>query len=86
MSCISWNCGGLENPCAVRDLCLLVKEKRPKFLFLIKTKMRQFKLQNLRIKMGFEGMFATDPVGKRGGLDLFWTDFREVSISNFSLQ
>jgi len=55
-------------------------------LFLIKTKMRQFKLQNLRIKMGFEGMFATDPVGKRGGLDLFWTDFREVSISNFSLQ
>lgn len=86
MSCISWNCQGLGNPRVVRDLRLLAKEKWPKFLFLMEIKMKQVKLQNLRIKMGFEGLFELDPVGRKEGLALFWTDSREVSISNFSLR
>lgn len=38
MSILSWNCRGLGNPRSVRDLHLLVKEKRPNLLFLMEQK------------------------------------------------
>lgn len=67
---LSWNRRGLGNHRTVRDLHHLVKDKRPTFLFLIETKMQNVKLQYLINKLGFEGMFTMEPVGRRGGRGL----------------
>jgi hypothetical protein len=55
-------------------------------LFLIETKLKNAKLQFLRTKLDFEGMFTVDPVGRSGGLAFFWKDSREVEIINYSLR
>jgi exonuclease III len=84
MILISWNCRGLENPKAVRDLCLIVKEKQPNFLFLIETKSSKNKMDRLRSILGFHGVFVVDTVGRSGGLALLWKEDSGLSISNFS--
>jgi hypothetical protein len=64
----------------------MVKDKSPTLLFLIETKANKERLQFMRCKMGFEGLFTVDPVGKSGGLALFWRNSKEVDIVNFSLR
>ena len=41
-------------------------------------------MEVVRIKLGFVGAFAVDPVGRSGGLVLFWKDEKEVEIQNYS--
>lgn len=84
MSCISWNCHGLGNPCTVQFLKELILLKKPKFLFLCETICRKDKLDRLRISLGFEGAFVVDPQGKSGGLALFWRFEGEVRLLSFS--
>jgi hypothetical protein len=84
MKIISWNCRGLGNPWIVRDLCQMVKDKRPNYLFLMETKSSKIKMEWLRVPMGFEGMFAVDPIGCSGGLALMWKDGGEFEIQNFT--
>jgi hypothetical protein len=84
MSLISWNCRGLGNPRTVRDLSQMVKEKMPSFLFLIETISSKKRMESLRIKFGFQGLFVVDPVGRSGGLALFWRVAEELEIQNFS--
>jgi len=84
MSALCWNCQGLGIPCTVRDLCLMIKVKRPNFVFLMETKQRREYLQKIKRKMGFEGCFTVEPVGKSGGLALLWKEVKEVEILNYS--
>jgi hypothetical protein len=84
MKIISWNCRGLGNPQIVRDLCQMVKEKRPSVLFLMETKCRQHKMEGIRVKLGFEGLFVVDPVGRSGGLALLWSESVGLEIQNFT--
>ncbi|XP_059429046.1 uncharacterized protein LOC132162844 [Corylus avellana] len=84
MNLISWNCRGLGNPRAVRDLCQMVKEKRPTLLFLMETKSIKHKLEGVRTKLGFEGLFAVDPIGRSGGVALFWKEAGCLEIQNFT--
>jgi exonuclease III len=86
MSLLSWNCRGLGNPRSVCDLRWLVKEKKPTFLFLMETRMRNKKLQVLRNKLGFEGMLTMDPIGRGGVLAFLWLNPREVEVLNYSLR
>ena len=69
---ISWNCPGLRNPKAVRDFHQMVKEKKPTLLFLMEIKNQQQKMEATRVKLGFDGLFVVDPVGRSGGLALLW--------------
>ena len=70
MSILSWNCQGLRNPRAVRDLCYLVRTKKPIMVFLMETKSRKNKMERIRSKLGFPNMLVVDCVGKGGGLVL----------------
>jgi exonuclease III len=70
MILISWNCSRLGNPRAVRDLHQMVKEKRPDILFLIETKCAQNKMELIRMKLGFLGLFSVDSVGRSRGVAL----------------
>jgi hypothetical protein len=84
MTILSWNCRGLGNLRTVRDLCRMVKEKRPSMVFLMETKLRKDKMEVIRYKLGFKCMFVVDCVGKSGGLALLWGDEILVEIQNFS--
>jgi exonuclease III len=66
MSLISWNCRGLGNPRTVRDLSQMVKEKQPNFLFLIETISSKKRMESLRVKFGYQGLFVVEPVGRSG--------------------
>jgi len=84
MNLVSWNCRGLGNPQTVRELRRLVKIKHPHLLFLMETNVSIGRLQNLRIAMGFEGLLSVDPVGRSGGLALFWKGFHLVELLSYS--
>jgi exonuclease III len=63
MILLSWNCRGLWNRLAIHDLCRLVRNKRPTFLFLMETKSSKSKMEFFKVKLGFEGLFVVDPIG-----------------------
>jgi exonuclease III len=84
MIIFSWNCRGLGNPWTVQDLCRMVKEKKPDLVFLMETKLRRKKMENIRIKLGFSNMFVVDCIGRSGGLGLFWGEEAKVEVKNFS--
>jgi hypothetical protein len=84
MSALSSNCQGLGNPQTVRDRYLMVNEKRPTLVFLMETKMMNNKICFLKNKLGFDGMFVVDCVGRSGGLALFWKEEAHVTIQNYS--
>ncbi|XP_059455195.1 uncharacterized protein LOC132185439 [Corylus avellana] len=84
MSLISWNCRGLGNPRTVRDLSHMVKEKKPNFLFLMETISNKKRMEQLRVKLGYEGLFVVEPVGRSGGLALLWREAHELEIQNYS--
>ena len=72
------------NPWTVQDLCLMVREKKPNILFLMETKCRKEKIERIRVRLGFNGMFVVDPVGRSGGLALFWKDVKNLEIQNYT--
>jgi hypothetical protein len=84
MILLSWNCLGLGNPRAIRDLCRLVKEKRLTFLFLMEAKSSKSKMKFIQVRLGFEGPFVVDPIGRSGGLPLLWKEKNEVEIQNYT--
>ena len=53
-------------------------------LFLIETRRTKNEIEWIRLRLGFEGLFVMDPVGRGDGLALFWNNERRLSIQNFS--
>jgi exonuclease III len=84
MSFLSWNCRGLGNPRATRDLHLMVKKKGPKLVFLMETKICNKDMDFLRIKLKFNYIFVIDSVGRSGGLILLWKNDINIEIQNYS--
>jgi hypothetical protein len=84
MSLLSWNCQGLRNLQVVRDLCKLVKEKSHNMVFLMETKLPAGRLDFLKSRLGFDGLFVVDSKGRSGGLALLWQSSFQVSIQNYS--
>jgi exonuclease III len=72
MSCLSWNYQGLGNFWVVRDLCRIVKEKRPNMVFLMETKLQAGRIEYLKSRLGFPCLFVVDSKGRSRGLALFW--------------
>jgi hypothetical protein len=50
----------------------------------METKCKKTKLEYLRVKLGYVGLFVVDAVGHSGGLALFWGDDVQLEIQNFS--
>ena len=50
----------------------------------METKLHTNKMEQVRIKLGFEYMFVVDSVGKNGRLALFWMTESRVEIQNYS--
>jgi hypothetical protein len=41
-------------------------------------------MEGLRVQLGFEGLFVVEPIGRSGGLALFWKIVDELEIQNYS--
>ncbi|CAB4270029.1 unnamed protein product [Prunus armeniaca] len=79
-----WNCQGLGSDLTVRALHGLIRRNRPTAVFLMETKMRSSRLEGLRKRLGFCKGFDVAPVGRAGGLSLWWDTSVEVEILSSS--
>lgn len=86
MSCLSWNCRGLENPETVPEFHNLVRLEGPALVFLTETKIGDRRVADLTSRLGFAGCRVVSSVGLSGGLVLFWSTEVEVTIVNASDQ
>jgi hypothetical protein len=84
MILLSWNCRGLGNPWSVRDLCQMVRDKKPHFVFLMEKKCKKSQMESVRVRLGFDELFTVEPIGRSGGLALLWKESAELEIQNFS--
>ena len=84
MSCAGYNCRGLGNPEAVRELRSIVKQEGPNLLFVMETKIQGKRVENLQGTLGFAGCFAVDSNGLSGGIGLFWSKNVVVELKNYS--
>ena len=57
MSIISWNCCGLGSPRTVQELVDLVSIKKPKIVFLMEVKVGRNKVESMKNKINFDGLF-----------------------------
>jgi hypothetical protein len=57
-------------PSDSKDLCQLVKEKKPNMDFLMETKLRSASFDSIKAKLGFSCVFVVDSKGRSGGLAL----------------
>lgn len=84
MNVLVWNCRGLGSPTSVQVLVDLIRTKKPDIAIIIETMVSSNKLQPIKTKLGFEGMFAVDSRGLSGGLVCFWRRGLMVTIKSFS--
>jgi len=84
MIVLCWNCWGLGNLQPVRILHRLVRVKKPSLVFSMATKFRRSKMEAIKSRLGFEGLFVVDCHGRSGGLGLMWNRGAHVSIQNYS--
>ncbi|KAB2599005.1 hypothetical protein D8674_039706 [Pyrus ussuriensis x Pyrus communis] len=68
MSYIFWNCRGLGS-----DTTTL-------YVFLSETKMKDHRICGVRKRLGYAHGFDVSPIGRSGGLSLWWEDNLEVKI------
>ncbi|KAF9622284.1 hypothetical protein IFM89_031087 [Coptis chinensis] len=76
----SWNCRGMGSPEAIRSVSALVKKFDHDVLFLIETKLLYKKLKHIQKKLKYPQVYAVDPVGRSGGLDVLYKDNISFSV------
>ena len=81
---LSWNCRGLGHPRKVQVLIDLVRCKKPAIIFLMETLCGKDKLENIKRKLGFDGLFVVDRVGHSGGFALLWDGNTNVSLLSYA--
>ena len=65
MIVICWNCWGLGNCRAVEVLTELVRQKVPKILFLMETKLSVREMEPIKIELGYPSMLAVSNEGRK---------------------
>lgn len=80
MRCISGNCRGLGNSCAVQLLVDLVRTKRPAFIFLIETLSSISQMDVIKNKLNYDVCFFVLSSGHSGGLAFLARKERSVTL------
>lgn len=84
MNTISWNCRGLGNPRAIREVSKLIRAHNPQVLFLMETRKRNSETDWIRSLCQFDNCFVVDANGRAGGLALLWMNNTNLSIQSYS--
>ncbi|KAF3951928.1 hypothetical protein CMV_022471 [Castanea mollissima] len=57
---------------SIRALKALIREESLDVVFLAESKSKSRKIEKIRSRIGFVDKYCVDPVGKSGGLAIFW--------------
>lgn len=71
MIVLSWNCRGLGHSRAVPVLRELTKTHKPDIICLFETLVHSNRIEDMRIKIGFDHAFAIDREERSGGIGIF---------------
>jgi hypothetical protein len=82
MNLLSVNCRGYGQPEAVKELRLLVEEKRLTVVFLMETRMGKERALGLKRDLGFPNAIVVKSEGLSGGLLLCWR--QDVMVAELS--
>ena len=85
MRTLSWNCRGIGNPAAVRELRDLAKDNAPSALFIMGTQIDKYRVGNMGYSLGFDHSFEAKSDGRSGGLGLFWNNDVILSVKNIQI-
>lgn len=85
MKILSWNCRGLGQPQAIPVIREFVTTHRPEVVFLFETLASTSKVEEVRIKLGFESALAVECVGRSGGICVLWKYESRCSVVSFSI-
>jgi hypothetical protein len=58
--------------------------KKPDLVFLMETKLTRQRMELVKTKLDFDGLFVVDCIGKSGGLALLWETEVQANIQNYS--
>ncbi|GKB06046.1 reverse transcriptase [Tanacetum coccineum] len=78
----SWNCQGVGRPLTISNLRELCKAHLPDVVFFMETKNKRCHLKFIRRSLCFEGYFYVDPIGRSGGLALWWKNNLSFDVVN----
>lgn len=84
MNILNWNCRGLGHLRAVPALKDLVRTQKPDILFLFETRVNANKIEEVKLKIGFDSCLATDRLGSGGGVAVFWKRSLSCVVTNFA--
>lgn len=84
MSLVAWNCRGLDSPSTIPDIKCLVRPFNPDLLFLSETLAHINKIEEICFLLGYDCCFHVDRTSGSGGLALFWCNYLNCQLINFS--
>ena len=74
MNCLSWSCRGLGNPRTIRQLQDLVSRFKLEIVFLMEVKIKTEKMERIKVRLKFEGIFFVKGKKRGGGIAFLWKD------------
>ena len=80
MRVLSWNCLGIGSKWTISYLREIWHKHKPYFLFLSETKQDSKFVQGFQTHFGFDNLVTVDPVGRSGGLALFYNSEYQVQV------
>lgn len=80
MRVLSWNCRGMESKGTISYLREIWHKNRPNFLFLAETKQAATFVQDFQAHFGYDNLVTVDPIGRSGGLALYYNNDFQTKI------
>lgn len=65
-------------------LCELIRAHRPDIVLLFETLVHKRKLEEIRVRVQFDGCFSVDSIGHSGGIGILWRTGAQVSLVNYA--
>lgn len=62
----------------------VIRQKKPTFIFLCETVGRRSKMEWIQRRLGYEGLFVVEPIGRSGGLALLWKEKEHATLISYS--
>ena len=80
MRILSWNCRGMGSKWTISYLSEIRHKHKPDFLFLSETKQESEFFLKFQAHFGYDNLVTVDPVGRSGGLALFYNNEYQVKV------